>query len=69
MTLTIGEMNLHICRREPIQHRFFQPRFEPWFDWHSQFTNLPPELEDLSLRDTHELVNASMARHTIARPA
>ena len=45
MTMTFKEMNLRVFQRKPIPHVFFQPRFEPWFDWHRQFNSLPPEIE------------------------
>jgi hypothetical protein len=53
-------MNLRVFRGEPLPHAFFQPRFEPWFDWHRQFDSLPPQLEGLSLRDAYDLIGASM---------
>ena len=60
MTLTLREMNLRAFSGEPLPHVFFQPRFEPWFDWHRQFNTLPPQLEELSLRETYDLIGASM---------
>ncbi len=53
-------MNLRVFQGKPIPNVFFQPRFEPWFDWHTQFGSLPPELEDASLRDVYDRLNASM---------
>jgi len=35
------EMNLRVFAGEPIPHVFFQPRFEPWYDWQQQFGRLP----------------------------
>ncbi len=60
MTISLKEMNLRVFQRSPIPHVFFQPRFEPWFDWHKQFNSLPSELEPLSLRETYDLIGASM---------
>ena len=60
MTMTLKEMNLRVFRREPIPHVFFQPRFEPWFDWHRQFDTLPAELEQLTLLEAYDLIGASM---------
>lgn len=60
MSMTRREMNLRVFQRKPIPHVFFQPRFEPWFDWHKQFDSLPPKLDGLSLRDTYDLIGASM---------
>ena len=39
---------------------FFQPRFEPWYAWHKQFNSLPEQLSNLSLRETYDLIVASM---------
>ena len=52
MTMSLKEMNLRVFRRQSIPHVFFQPRFEPWFDWHKQFNSLPSALEDQTLRET-----------------
>lgn len=60
MTLSLQDMNLRVFQRKPIPHVFFQPRFEPWFDWHTQFKNLPPRLQGLSLLDAYDLIGASM---------
>jgi len=58
--MTFKEMNLRVFRGEPVPHVFFQPRFEPWFDWHTQFDSLPSELRGLSLTEAYDLVGASM---------
>lgn len=60
MTMTLREMNLRVFQRKPVPHVFFQPRFEPWLDWHRQFESLPPQLAGLSLRDAYDLIGASM---------
>jgi hypothetical protein len=60
MSLTRREMNLCAFNGEPLPHVFFQPRFEPWFDWHRQFGTLPPQLEGLSLPEVYDLIDASM---------
>jgi hypothetical protein len=31
------EINLRIYQGLPLPHVFFQPRFEPWYDWHRRF--------------------------------
>ncbi|MGC9348481.1 MAG: hypothetical protein ACP5JG_10120 [Anaerolineae bacterium] len=59
-TMTLREMNLRVFQRRPIPHVFFQPRFEPWLDWHRQFDSLPPQVEGLSLREAYDLIGASM---------
>ncbi len=58
--MTFKEMNLAIFQGKPLPHVFFQPRFEPWFDWHTQFGSLPSELRGLSLTDAYDLVGAAM---------
>lgn len=60
MTMTLKEMNLRVFQRKPIPHVFFQPRFEPWFDWHRQFNSLPPEIASYALREAYDLIGASM---------
>jgi hypothetical protein len=60
MDLTRKEMNLRVFRGQPLPHVFFQPRFEPWFDWHRQFDSLPPRLQGMSLRQVYDLIGASM---------
>ena len=60
MSMTLKEMNLRVFRGEPLPHVFFQPRFEPWFDWHRQFNSLPPQLAGMSLREVYDWIGASM---------
>jgi hypothetical protein len=60
MSLTRREMNLRVFSGEPLPHVFFQPRFEPWFDWHRQFGTLPEYLEELSLPEAYDLIGGSM---------
>lgn len=58
--MTLKELNLAVFRREPLPHVFFQPRFEPWYDWHKQFGSLPEELRGLELREVYDRLGASM---------
>ena len=58
--MTRKEMNLRVFRGDPIPHVFFQPRFEPWYEWHKQFDCLPQKLTSLSLREVYDLIGASM---------
>lgn len=60
MDMTLREMNLRVFQRKPIPHVFFQPRFEPWFDWHQRRGSLPPELHHCTLRDAYDRIQASM---------
>jgi hypothetical protein len=59
-SITLREMNLRVFRGDPLPHVFFQPRFEPWYDWHRQFNRLPDELRGLSLREVYDRIGASM---------
>ncbi len=59
-SMTRQELNLRVFRGEPLPHVFFQPRFEPWFAWHTEFNSLPPELHGMSLRDVYDKIGASM---------
>jgi len=58
--MTLKEMNLRVFRGDPVPHVFFQPRFEPWYEWHKQFDCLPQKLTDLSLREVYDMIGASM---------
>lgn len=60
MTMTLKEMNLGVFHGNRLPHVFFQPRFEPWYAWHTQFDSLPQQLRNLSLRDVYDLIGASM---------
>jgi hypothetical protein len=35
--MTFREMNLNVFAGQPVPHVLFQPRLEPWFDWHKNF--------------------------------
>jgi hypothetical protein len=54
------EMNLRVYQGQSLPHVFFQPRFEPWYDWHKRFDKLPPDYSSMSVRDLYDYVNASM---------
>ena len=58
--MNFREMNLRVFQRRPVPHVFFQPRFEPWYDWHKTFNSLPERLLGLSLLDVYDQVGASM---------
>jgi hypothetical protein len=58
--MTLAEMNLRVFQRRPVPHVFFQPRFEPWYEWNRQFGTLPEEISGLSLRETYDLARSSM---------
>jgi hypothetical protein len=54
------EMNLAVYQGLPLPHVFFQPRFEPWHDWHKRFGKLPPDYARMGVRDLYDYANASM---------
>lgn len=58
--MTFREMNLRVFQRKAIPHVLFQPRFEPWYDWHKQFDSLPAECRGRSLMEVYDDVGASM---------
>ena len=58
--MTLRQMNLNVFSGEPIPHVFFQPRFEPWFEWHRIFNRLPEKYRDYSLLDLYDEVGASI---------
>lgn len=60
MPMTLREMNLRVFRGEPLPGVFFQPRMEPWYDWQQHYGTLPPELQNLSVRDLYESMGLSM---------
>lgn len=54
------EMNLRIFQRQPVPHVFFQPRFEPWYDWHKTFDCMPERYRSFSLRELYDHLQVSM---------
>ena len=38
--MTFREMNLRVFQGKPIPYPFFQPRIEPWYEWHRIFNRL-----------------------------
>jgi hypothetical protein len=58
--MTLREKNLAVFRRRPAPGVFFQPRFEPWFDWHRQFGTLPSKLAGKSVLEAYDLAGASL---------
>jgi hypothetical protein len=57
---TFREMNLRVFRREPLPHVFFQPRIEPWYQWHRTRGILPEELTGLDLPQVYDALPAAM---------
>lgn len=58
--VTFREMNLRVFEGKPLPHVFFQPRLEPWYDWHRTFGSLPEEVRDLSLIELFDDLQVSM---------
>jgi hypothetical protein len=58
--ISFREMNLKVFQGQSLPHVFFQPRFEPWFEWHRRFDMLPSDYAGMSVRDLYDYVNASM---------
>ena len=59
-TMTFREMNLNVFSGKPLPHVFFQPRLEPWYDWHKTFGNLPSKYQNLSLLGLLDDLHVSM---------
>lgn len=58
--MNFREMNRRVFERKPIPHVFFQPRFEPWYSWHTTFNTLPAAYRNMTLIDLYDHVNVSM---------
>lgn len=59
-SMTLREMNLNVFAGKPIPHVFFQPRLEPWYDWHRTFGSLPPAYVGRDVRDVFDDLHMSM---------
>lgn len=58
--MNFREMNLRVFECKPVPHVFFQPRFEPWYDWHRTFNCLPERYAGMSLLDLYDDLQVSM---------
>ncbi len=58
--MNFREMNLNVFADKPIPHVFFQPRFEPWYDWQTRFGRLPERYLDQSLLQLYDAFRVSM---------
>ncbi len=58
--LTFRDLNLRVFQRQPLPHVFFQPRIEPWYQWHAERGLLPEELQGLSLSQAFDVLPAGM---------
>ncbi|MHB9033170.1 MAG: uroporphyrinogen decarboxylase/cobalamine-independent methonine synthase family protein [Anaerolineae bacterium] len=59
-TMTFREMNLRVFQRQPVPHTFFQPRIEPWYDWHRNVGQMPAVYQQLDLRGLFDDLRVSM---------
>lgn len=58
--MAFREMNLNVFAEKPVPHVFFQPRFEPWYDWQKQFGHLPRQYRNHSLMELYDAFQVSM---------
>jgi hypothetical protein len=60
MALTFREMNLRVFQRKSNPHVLFQPRMEPWFDWHRIFNQMPEPFREMDLPGFYDACGCSM---------
>jgi hypothetical protein len=58
--LTLREANLRVFTGDSLQHVFFQPRLEPWFDWQCRFGTMPDEYRELGVTGFYDRMAMSM---------
>lgn len=58
--MTSREANLNVFARRPNPNVFFQPRIEPWLDYHQRLGDLSPRLAAMPLRDFYDDLGVSM---------
>jgi len=58
--MTYREMNLAVFSGDPIPHPLYQPRIEPWFEWHRIFGKLPDRYRRSTVRDLYDDLDISM---------
>jgi hypothetical protein len=58
--MTLRDMNLNVFAGQPIPHVLFQPRLEPWYDWHRVFGLLPEKYRGWSLLELFDHLQVSM---------
>ena len=58
--MTFRDMNLNVFRGESTPHVLFQPRIEPWYEWHRKFGVLPESYTGLRLPDLFDQLQISM---------
>jgi hypothetical protein len=60
MSLTFREMNLRVFQRKALPHVLFQPRMEPWFEWHRIFHQMPQPYLAMDLCEFYDTCDCSM---------
>ncbi len=58
--MNLRDMNLAVFAGEPLPHVFWQPRFEPWYQWHQQFNCMPARYAGMSLPQLYDYCHASL---------
>jgi len=58
--MNFREMTLNVFAGRPVPHVFFQPRFEPWYDWQKRAGALPDKYQKLGLLGTYDDLGCSM---------
>ena len=53
-------MNLNVFSGRPVPYVLFQPRLEPWYDWHKIFDSLPTKYQALTLLEFFDDLQVSM---------
>ena len=58
--MTFREMNRAVFAGEHIPHVFFQPRFEPWYDWQLRAGLMPEAYRELGMIGTYDTLGCSI---------
>jgi hypothetical protein len=58
--MNFREMNLSVFAGQPVPHVFFQPRFEPWYDWQKRAGAMPEQYQKLGLLGTYDDLGCSI---------
>jgi uroporphyrinogen-III decarboxylase len=58
--MTFREMNLNVFAGKPNPHVLFQPRMEPWLEWHRIFNTIPKAAQGRTIRQLYEELGQSM---------
>jgi len=58
--MTFREMNLNVFAGKPNPHVFFQPRMEPWLEWHRIFNTIPKAAQGKTIHELYSELGQSM---------